>query len=90
MRLIDADELKNKIPEVSADIFENCGRCKLFDDVQIKDLINFMPTIEAEPIKHAHMLTDEDGNIECSNCGSGECWGNYCMSCGARMDEVEE
>lgn len=40
--------------------------------------------------KHAYMLTDEDGNIKCSNCGSSECWGNYCMTCGARMNGVKE
>lgn len=51
MRLIDANELKDKIPEVSADIFENCGRCKLFDDVEIKHLIDAQPTIEAVPLE---------------------------------------
>ena len=47
--------------------------------------------IEAlERANHAYILTDEDGNIECSNCGSGECWGNYCMNCGAKMEERHE
>lgn len=48
--------------------------------------INDLPTVEAIPIRHAHMLSDEDGNIQCSECGSGECWGNYCMNCGAKME----
>lgn len=52
--------------------------------------INDLPTIEAIPVRHAHMLSDEDGNIQCSECGSGECWGNYCMNCGAKMDGGRE
>ena len=51
MRLIDADKLKDNIPEVSADLFENCRRCKLFDDVEIKHLIDVQPTIEAVPLE---------------------------------------
>lgn len=51
MRLINADELKDAIPEVSADIFENCGRCKLFDDVEIKHLIDVQPTVDAVPLE---------------------------------------
>lgn len=44
-----------------------------------------LPTIEAEPVKHAHVIRDEDGNIECSNCGSGNCFDNYCGHCGAKL-----
>lgn len=35
--------------------------------------------------KIAYVIKDDDGNIHCSNCGSNECWGNYCMNCGAKM-----
>lgn len=76
MRLIDADEL----------IVMELAGIKFVP----KEFIDDAPTIDAEPAKHAYMLTDEDGNIECSNCGSSECWGNYCMNCGARMDGGEE
>ena len=38
----------------------------------------------AEPLT-AYVISDEDGNIKCSNCGGLECWGNYCMNCGAKM-----
>lgn len=43
-----------------------------------------------EPVQHAYKILDEDGNMECSNCRSAECWGNYCMNCGAKMDGVEK
>ena len=38
----------------------------------------------AQPLT-AYVISDEDGNIKCSNCGGLECWGNYCMNCGAKM-----
>lgn len=44
--------------------------------------------LQAEPSARpltAHAISDKDGNIKCSNCGSFECWGNYCMDCGAKM-----
>ncbi len=42
-------------------------------------------TKDVKPIIYATLLVDEDGNMKCSNCGNGECWGNYCMNCGAKM-----
>ena len=44
---------------------------------------NAVPTID---MPHGRRQVDEDGNIQCSECGSGECWGNYWMNCGARME----
>lgn len=44
---------------------------------------------EAEPVKHAHVFVDEDGNMWCSNCGSSNCFDNYCGYCGAKMDGME-
>lgn len=56
----------------------------------IKEFLMTAETVEAEPVKRAYILTDEDGNIKCSNCNSSECWGNYCMNCGAKMQKGEE
>ena len=50
----------------------------------IKANIDNMPTIEVEP-KHAYVIVDEDGNMECSNCGSSNCFDNYCGTCGAKL-----
>lgn len=82
MRLIDADVLKRRAMEVR--FFER--DIMMVPTAKIDDA----PTVDAEPVRHAYMLTDEDGNIECSNCGSGECWGNYCMNCGAKMEDNNE
>ena len=48
-------------------------------------IINNAPTEDVKPIIYATLLVDEDGNMKCSNCGNSECWGNYCMNCGADM-----
>lgn len=52
-----------------------------------KECVEQCPKVEVTPLIRADMLVDEDGNIECSNCGSPECWGNFCMNCGAKMTE---
>lgn len=35
--------------------------------------------------KYARVIVDEDGNMECSNCGSSFCFDNYCAHCGAKL-----
>lgn len=37
-------------------------------------------------VKLGHRIIDDDGNMSCSECGGSECWGNYCMNCGAKME----
>lgn len=49
----------------------------------IKELIEEMPSIKPK----AYRIIDEDGNMKCSVCGSSECWGNYCMHCGSKMED---
>lgn len=36
-------------------------------------------------LKQAYVIVDEDGNMECSNCGSSFCFDNYCGHCGAKL-----
>lgn len=86
MRLIDADNFRNRMYheafEKDSDMQKWDSGCwiryKLFENV-----LREQPT--AQPLT-ACAISDEDGNIKCSNCGSSECWGNYCMNCGAKME----
>ena len=39
----------------------------------------------AEERKKGHWVVDEDGNIECSECGHRGVGDNYCEHCGADM-----
>ena len=47
MRLIDADSLKESVPETHVDIFENCRNCRLLDQDEVRDLIDDAPTVDA-------------------------------------------
>lgn len=56
----------------------------------VYDLIKSMPTIEAEPVVHAHWHTGMPFPI-CSNCNTvSACHSPYCGGCGAKMDEEKE
>lgn len=69
------------------------------DGVTLQSVINKMPTIDAEPVKHGHWeLLDECSNagVYCSVChkkvykidyANQKIKSNYCPNCGARMDE---
>jgi hypothetical protein len=46
--------------------------------------LNMLNNIETE-LKHAYVIVDEDGNMECSNCGSSNCFDSYCGNCGAKL-----
>ena len=88
MRLIDADKLKTHY--AWWDDFDHLRETKKDFDT----IIDLQPTVEAEP-KHAYVIVDEDGNMECSNCGSGNCFDDYCGHCGAKLigtrkDDEEE
>lgn len=52
---------------------------------QVIEIISVVPYVEVEPVKHAYVIVDEDGNMECSNCGSSNCFDNYCGNCGAKL-----
>ena len=43
MRLIDADALKNMIPDTRAGIFENCRNCALLTAEDVMQLIDRAP-----------------------------------------------
>lgn len=93
MRLIEADALRE---EILTEDYDN-------DTINnFLDLVDFAPTIDAEPVVHAHwkMKIVKTGYwYECSNCGTHwsingeihECERTpYCSHCGAKMDEEVE
>lgn len=63
----------------------------------VNKLINQLPTIEAEPIKHGRWIEERSGKVldlvkyHCSECGRWQTWSNfpYCPNCGAKMDKEE-
>ena len=92
MRIIDADNLIPMIKYATTDSEIGVFPIKIGFDA-IKKVIDEMPTIEAEPIRHAHWNMKPSGYGVCSNCGKGELdvgavWSNYCPYCGAAMDEA--
>ena len=51
--------------------------------------IDKMPTVD--PVRHGHWINRGDNSWECSECHEISCCtGNYCVDCGAIMDEVKE
>lgn len=46
MILIEKGSAIEAIPEVDADVFENCGRCELLSKEDVVEIINRQPTIE--------------------------------------------
>ena len=90
MRLIDADKLKQAIPETKVDVFENCGNCTCLTDEQVKELIDDAPTIEAlkelQPQK-GEWVVDEYEIYHCPFCGAinNTVYKCFCPNCGADM-----
>ena len=93
MRLIDADALHERVQET---IEEGL----IYSDMTIPEfihaLVNEMPTIDAEPIKHGRWIYirgNENiglGLYECSECHKGDIHAKerevpYCWNCGAEM-----
>lgn len=87
MRLVDADKLKAEF----TGNFQN-----EYGIAQVKAIIDTMPTIDAEPVRHGRWVSGEiitfggreTAPLCCSEClkvAFGEPW-TYCPNCGARMD----
>lgn len=98
MRLIDADKLLNK--SITVENVNSTGRTKIMVD---RNDIDNAPTIDAEPVVHAHWIKLDDNGRElaipyCSQClhlplrnnGYAIELTDYCPHCGAKMDEEAE
>lgn len=96
MRLIDADSIQE---ELAALILYLAGTPKGECIEYAHDLIDAQPTIDIEPVKHAHWIIiaphgdKEEPDFACSSCyciSPVRGYTRYCPNCGARMDgEVE-
>ena len=83
MRLIDADEL--------CDDVDNYEFTEHSDYSNVRDMIDYAPTIDAEPVKHSHWEKSKILSLrQCHTCGHFEGYNaNYCANCGAKMDGGE-
>ena len=86
MRLVDADRI------VYSWIIDNDG--ENHDGVTLQSIIDKMPTVDAEPVRHGRWeVVDgaEPRRYGCSVCKKLS-WteDNYCSYCGAKMDERGE
>ena len=102
-RLIDADALKELIANNVYPVQDafNDRDYGMFWTGGIEKAIDNAPTVD--PVKHGHWVEQEHEDwkwskeYRCSECGQyrlvttpvGREW-NYCPSCGAKMDEVED
>lgn len=92
-RLIDADKLESG-EVVIPKIYVKEGNLEVsyeYVEVFYKDDVDNAPTVEP---KHGYWyVSDHDGYFQCSECDSYAHeteLGNYCSSCGAKMDEVKD
>lgn len=87
VKLIKPEELEKYIDQN----FSNYDFADCSDDDCMHDWFDDFPTIDAEPVVHAHWIEYKhmEDVFMCSNCHRtySECGNDkYCRSCGAKMD----
>ncbi len=84
-RLIDAKELEKKA------LTESCFDSQT-EDIFL-DLVDSMPTIEAEPVRHGRRRSKGLAELECTICkyiDVSKRYSNYCPNCGNPMNGGEK
>jgi hypothetical protein len=95
MRLIDADELKERAHEMIFEDSDALNGGRYCEAVTVGE-IDEVPTIEAVPVVHGEWLIKEDESCfatwdYCSVCGfemgfaGSSHYANFCPNCGAKM-----
>lgn len=94
MRRIDADALMKAVEKD----FEGVCVYDVPPSEAVSDferIVDSIPTIDAEPVRHGRWIPETYSISKCSACGQhhfahAESW-NYCPNCGAKMDlEVQD
>lgn len=86
VRLIDAEKLKRKLIEGDGHDDDRFTEGYNFAINEVREYIDNMPTIEAEPVKHGRWMYP----FYCSECGfepyyASDMQYNYCPNCGCKM-----
>ena len=92
MRLIDADELKKRIPITHADEFENCRNCSLLCDWEVENLVDDAPTIDAVEVvrcKDCKWWLDSDHTCHEHSLVSPMTANDFCSRAERRSDEQQ-
>lgn len=66
-RLINADAIV--IPATASDVFQNCSRCHMLSDYEVRNLIDEQPTVDAVPV------------IRCKDCRFSGADATCCLVC---------
>lgn len=86
-RLIDANKLKESVPETHVDIFENCRNCRLLDKYQVRDLIDDAPTVDAvEVVRCKDCAVPHNYSTGCPKLGGLIPSEDFYCACGKRKD----
>ena len=96
-RLIDADRAKSVIEWHKHEMTDGrqtpAREIYAMSHEHIIELLDLIPTVEAEPIVYAYWVPDEFEYYHCSACGyeqdAREKVTRRCPGCGAHMDEPE-
>ena len=94
-KYINADELKQKIPETKEDIFENCRYCSLLDKSQACEIIDEMPAadvvevVRCKDCKYAILTNKDETACFCSAKDILLKANHYCSFAERKEDENE-
>lgn len=90
VRLIDANALKANFDDIMVfGVVDTDGRITPVVEYRtVVELIDWMPTDDAQPVKHGKWVRDASGELNCSYCGYAPKWDDdkFCANCGAKMD----